>query len=567
MINSGNHNEFNTAVDNMQELEVIHEKNVNPQVLELHHNEVETIKESFNNLIGNMQYEPLTIDEVRINSQEEFLKQQHQFLTGYYIAIDYMPKTLRIVTENKTAYVIDLEKIPIECWKIIFKVHLPRKICLNSNVLLSAGVETINGLYDLTHIIRMFYGICESDLKKIVCLFKPDADDNNNALLYNLHDIKNALNTIIERHGFFPLVNKEFKLLQIIAHCEGVGLPFSETAYKEFLKDINEKYNKNKEIFNTVYESEYTGKEALLKGFKNKGKLTVLNEKFLQKTGDYSSLGFAVVHRIFNQHNNHKLNFRGDRLYVKYNPYNSYGMIESDFEFNRLHLSFLTTTTPKYYITGTYEDLFFRIFASATRKDYILEWTNNSCLMANLAEKVFGEQYFENKDLYEFYTSSYLLGFMQGYFDPIDMMYYFYDELDFFMKAEEVASLNELFAQKCSDLLDFIYNFKPVLSKDKRYSLSDNMPLFTYIKLTETDIFKHALLLINESVENYNSKNKYKIKIVGLLHDGFILEADEGAYNIALDIVNRNLTKAFNRYVKNVSALCNVSTGYKAIRS
>lgn len=166
MINSGNHNEFNTAVDNMQELEVIHEKNVNPQVLELHHNEVETIKESFNNLIGNMQYEPLTIDEVRINSQEEFLKQQHQFLTGYYIAIDYMPKTLRIVTENKTAYVIDLEKIPIECWKIIFKVHLPRKICLNSNVLLSAGVETINGLYDLTHIIRMFYGICESDLKK-----------------------------------------------------------------------------------------------------------------------------------------------------------------------------------------------------------------------------------------------------------------------------------------------------------------------------------------------------------------------------------------------------------------
>ena len=68
-------------------------------------------------------------------------------------------------------------------------------------------------------------------------------------------------------------------------------------------------------------------------------------------------------------------------------------------------------------------------------------------------------------------------------------------------------------------------------------------------------------------VENYNSKSKYKIKIVGLLHDGFILEADEGAYNIALDIVNRNLTKAFNRYVKNVSALCNVSTGYKAIRS
>ena len=187
--------------------------------------------------------------------------------------------------------------------------------------------------------------------------FKLSADDNNNALLYNLR-YKNALNTIIERHGFFPLVNKEFKLLQIIAHCEGVGLPFSETAYKEFLKDINEKYNKNKEIFNTVYESEYTGKEALLKGFKNKGKLTVLNEKFLQKTGDYSSLGFAVVHRIFNQHNNLKLNFRGDRLYVKYNPYNSYGMMRAILSLTGYIYPFLTTTTPKYYITGTYEVCF-----------------------------------------------------------------------------------------------------------------------------------------------------------------------------------------------------------------
>ena len=46
------------------------------------------------------------------------------------------------------------------------------------------------------------------------------------------------------------------------------------------------------------------------------------------------------------------------------------------------------------------------------------------------------------------------------------MMYYFYDNWTF-MKAEEVASLNELFAQKCSDLLDFIYNFKPVKAKIK----------------------------------------------------------------------------------------------------
>ena len=47
---------------------------------------------------------------------------------------------------------------------------------------------------------------------------------------------------------------------------------------------------------------------------------------------------------------------------------------------------------------------------------------------------------------------------MQGYFDPIDMSITSTTNWTF-MKAEEVASLNELFAQKCSDLLDFIYNF------------------------------------------------------------------------------------------------------------
>ena len=44
---------------------------------------------------------------------------------------------------------------------------------------------------------------------------------------------------------------------------------------------------------------------------------------------------------------------------------------------------------------------------------------------------MFGEQYFENKDLYEFILVPIYWALCRD-FDPIDMMYYFYDDWTFY---------------------------------------------------------------------------------------------------------------------------------------
>lgn len=553
-------------ITNLQSLENIHLKNNNPESFDMVEFEKDTVLESFKELLGALKYIETNIEEIQVNTVEDFSIYQHQFLSGYYIAIDMTDGHLRIVTENKKAFVIDINNIPSKTYSLVFKVHLPRKICLDSKSLYKRNLKIINSLYDISHIAVMFCGIREFDLKKFVSAFKPNADNNINSLLYNLHDIKDNLNILIEKNRLFPVINKEFKLLEILARCEQNGLPFSETDYLNFFNDIKERYKKNEEMFKEVYGESYSDITSILKGLKNNGKTPVFNENYLQEVEDSSLFGLAVVHRLYNNHNKKKLTFTGDRLYPTYNPYNNYGQIESNFALDKFHLPFLKTNNSKHYITGSYCNLFLRIFANFGQIDYLTKWANEKSLTSSLAERVFGERYYDDKPLYEFYSISYLTGFMQGYFDPEDMMYYFFEDLGFYMAKDEVEEIANLFVQNCKEILDYIYNFKIESSKDKRYALVDNMPIYKYIKLTEADIFKYALYLINESIEDYNKRNKYRINLVGLDYNTFVLEADKGAYNIALDIVNRNLTKAYNKYIKNVPVLCNVSTGYQTIR-
>jgi hypothetical protein len=553
-------------INNFQSLENIHLNNSNPESFDIDTLEEDKVLESFTKLLGALDYIETDIKEIEVANEEDFARYQHQFLSGYYITIDMTDAHLRIVTEDKRAFVIDLNNIPSKVYSLIFKVHLPRKICLDSKSLYKKNLEIFNSIYDISHIATMFCNLREFDLKKFVVAFKPKANNDINTLLYNLHDIKDKFNIIIEKNGLFPLVNKEFKLLEIIARCEENGLPFSKSEYLAFLDDIKTRYKKNEEMFKEVYGEEYSDKKSILKGLKNKGKILVLNESYLQEIEDSSLFGLAVVNRLYNIHNASTLKFTEDRLFLTYNPYNNYGQIEGTFDLDKFHIPFLKTNESKYYITGSYQNLFFRVFANFGRIDYLTRWANEKNLIPSLAEKVYGERYNNDKPLYEFYASSYLKGFMQGYFDPEDMMYYFFEELDFYMKEEEVEETANLFVQNCKEILDYIYNFNKKVSKDKRYAPIDNMPLYKFIRLTEADIFKTALLLVNENIENYNKRNKYQIKLVGLAYNTFILEADEGAYNIALDIVNRNLTKAYNKYIKHVPVLCSVSTGYKIIR-
>jgi hypothetical protein len=547
-------------------LENIHLSNTNPKTLDLTPFPDINALEAFKQMIGSMKYSKVGIEEIKINTEEEFSQYEHQFLSGYYIAIDLTDSYLRIVTESRKAFLIDIHSVPLDVYSLVFKVQLPRKICLNSKEIFKKDIYPFNGLYDIGHVATMFCGCRESDLKRFVEIFKPNADNDINNLLYNLYEIKNSLNLIIEKNGFFPLVNKEFKILEIVSLCEKNGLPFSKDNYLSFIEDIKTRYERNTEMFKEVYGESYVNKESIFKGLKNKGCKLIFNENYLQQVEDCALLGLAAAHRLYNSNINKKLVFTDDRLFLKYEPYSDYGHIECNFTFDKFHFTFLKTDSDKYYVTGSYEDLFLRAFANFSGIDYLKQWAYEKTIIPSLAYRVFGDKYLDDKPLYEFYAISFLKGFIQGYFNPEDMMYYLFEELDFFLNKKEVEEISNLFFENCKEILDYIYNFDREISSDKRFSFADNMPIYKFIKLTEADIFKHALCLVYDNIENYNRRNKYKIGIIGLTENTIIVESDKGAFNIALDIINRNLTTAYNKYIRYVPALCAVYTGYKIIR-
>lgn len=553
-------------IDNFQVLENIHLSNTNPKTLDLTPFPDINALEAFKQMIGSMKYSKVGIEEIKINTEEEFSQYEHQFLSGYYIAIDLTDSYLRIVTESRKAFLIDIHSVPLDVYSLVFKVQLPRKICLNSKEIFKKDIYPFSGLYDIGHVATMFCGCRESDLKRFVEIFKPNADNDINNLLYNLYEIKNSLNLIIEKNGFFPLVNKEFKILEIVSLCEKNGLPFSKDNYLSFIEDIKTRYERNTEMFKEVYGESYVNKESIFKGLKNKGCKLIFNENYLQQVEDSALLGLAAAHRLYNSNINKKLVFTDDRLFLKYEPYNDYGHIECNFTFDKFHFTFLKTDSDKYYVTGSYEDLFLRVFANFSGIDYLKQWAYEKTIIPSLAYRVFGDKYLDDKPLYEFYAISFLKGFIQGYFNPEDMMYYLFEELDFFLNEKEVEEISNLFFENCKEILDYIYNFDREISSDKRFSFADNMPIYKFIKLTEADIFKHALCLVYDNIENYNRRNKYKIGIIGLTENTIIVESDKGAFNIALDIINRNLTTAYNKYIRYVPALCAVYTGYKIIR-
>jgi hypothetical protein len=547
-------------------LENIHLSNTNPKTLDLTPFPDINALEAFKQMIGSMKYSKVGIEEIKINTEEEFSQYEHQFLSGYYIAIDLTDSYLRIVTESRKAFLIDIHSVPLDVYSLVFKVQLPRKICLNSKEIFKKDIYPFNGLYDIGHVATMFCGCRESDLKRFVEIFKPNADNDINNLLYNLYEIKNSLNLIIEKNGFFPLVNKEFKILEIVSLCEKNGLPFSKDNYLSFIEDIKTRYERNTEMFKEVYGESYVNKESIFKGLKNKGCKLIFNENYLQQVEDCALLGLAAAHRLYNSNINKKLVFTDDRLFLKYEPYSDYGHIECNFTFDKFHFTFLKTDSDKYYVTGSYEDLFLRAFANFSGIDYLKQWAYEKTIIPSLAYRVFGDKYLDDKPLYEFYAISFLKGFIQGYFNPEDMMYYLFEELDFFLNKKEVEEISNLFFENCKEILDYIYNFDREISSDKRFSFADNMPIYKFIKLTEADIFKDALCLVYDNIENYNRRNKYKIGIIGLTENTIIVESDKGAFNIALDIINRNLTTAYNKYIRYVPALCAVYTGYKIIR-
>jgi len=541
----------NNCIDNFNLIETIdNTKNIqkiNIEKLNEEENGKKALKD-FKTLLNTLEFKRIDISETIISDNETYIEKQHEILGTHYIFLNIENKNLRIVTEDGKAFIIDTEKVDDKIYGTIFTTYMPRKICIDSSSIFNFNSLEKNSIYDIVHIVRMFYNIENPTLSDIINMFikKPIENEDINIMAYNLFPIKNEINTLLEKHLLMKMINKETKLLEIIAKCQKKGLPFSKEKFIEFKNFLEDKYNEITNEFKEKYNKELEEIFDIISMCNDNGEYTSVNKEFLKEIGNIKLAGEVLAFKVFEKYKNAKLNYNDNRLFLNYNPYNKYGNIECSFDVDNKYI-----VTDNNIAIGKYPDLYYRIFAEIVNVDYIIEAINSNKLIEALTERIFGEVNPPTK----LNTKCVLDGFINGYFDEIEMAEFILDERDTYIDEQDVKKIQNEFREKCPELIKTIENFNKFRSFDKRHPLEPRDSLHRYIKVIESDIFKQAVMLVYNNIINYNQKNKSQIYLVGLLDNKIVLEADDNSINVAVDILNRNLPKAFEKYIKKVQAV------------
>lgn len=519
------------------------------------------IIQSFKELLGNMHYIQTTIEEYIIHNNEEFVNLQHEFLDGGYIAIDIKDNILKIVTYAKKAYIIDMAQIDKKIYGVIFSSYVPRKICFDTRLLYKSQYTselTINHPYDISHIVKMYCNQKVGSLKELIELFTNDANDNENTLLYNIFQIKNTLNDLLERFSLMSLLNKEMKIISIVSKAEVTGIPFSQEAYDDFLYQLNENYNTAIKLVVGKLGEEKLGadikpllnnKDKLINLLHSNDLSPTFNKDFWADMKNTDLQGLIIANELINKYDNCDLTIKEDRMFLEYELYDEYGNIKSNFS---LDGRYVIAKEGKLIVTGSYSDLYFRIFASLSNIDFIINSVNNDTFITALTLEAFKM----NTPTSRFLARNFLKAYIEGYIEPQDLEDYFFNKLD--TKFSNIGKFQNTFNENSCKIIKFIKRFYRNQSRDKRFCFNKEPALHQYIKMTEADILKSAIILVSETISIFNETNKYNINLVGIQNGRIILEADEGALNIAVDTLNRKLTQAFDMYVRNVQGVCNV---------
>ncbi len=135
---------------------------------------------------------------------------------------------------------------------------------------------------------------------------------------------------------------------------------------------------------------------------------------------------------------------------------------------------------------------------------------------------------------------------------------YLYSATSTIVEIDKIKFLVKSILDKMPNLLKRIAEFSKKKSKDKRFTFETNSNFYNYILLTQSDIYKTAILHINESIQQYNCCSKARVDIIALLEDKIILQCDKEALNVAIDVLNRKLPEAYSEYVKSVISVCEV---------
>lgn len=520
------------------------------------------ILDSLSSLLNSFDFIKGTMQEHVIADDTDFVLKQHLFLSNGYIVIDIEHNILKVVTYEKQIFIIDMDKISKHIYSVIIEAHSPRKILFNNrSIFTNKYLEglSINSPYDISHIVKMFYKDKFSDLKELIKLFTQEIVDDKNLLLYNLFQIKTSLNDILSNYSLMTLINKEMEFISVMCKIESMGLPFSKEAYEEFLKGMLEGYESTALELEKTYDADFRGnldnKDKFLDLLIEK-KIYSANKDFWNPEENETLHGFLVSKALVEKYKDITLDSSDDRLFVKYDFYDDYGNVKSNFEADGFYI---TCKEGKSIVAGTFVDLYLRIFASLTNLEYVVTSMNENKFSEELANRAF--KFISPASCFN--AKNFLKAYIEGCFETVELKEYFFEKLDTKFEEESLANLQSIFDSSTNKIIKFLKKFYRDQSRDKRFCFTEESSLHQYIKMTEADIFKTAVIEVNEAVTAFNSSNKYKIHIVGIQENKIILECDNNALNIAVDILNRKLPKAFDSYVRKVQAVCNVVSSNK----
>ena len=523
----------------------------------------EDVLRDFKGLLKNFNFIKDPIVEHEIVDDTDFIMKQHEFLNHSYIVADINDNILKVINYEKKAFIIDMSKISKHIYAVVIEAHSPRKIFFDTrSIFANQYLEglSINSPYDLNHIIKMFYTEKFNNLKELVELFTNETSDNKNLLLYNLFQIKTNINNILESYRLMSLINKEMEFISVMCKTERMGLPFSQEAYDEFRNNISEAFETTakalQEAYGVDFKEKINNKDEFLNLLHELELFPSKNKEFWATRDNVDLQGFLIAYELMEKYKDKTLNVSEDRLFIEYEFYDDYGNVKPSFNADGY---FISCKEGKNIVTGTFVDLYSRIFASLTNLEYIVTSMNENVFIEELTNRAFKN----TSPAARFNAANILKAYIEGYYETEELADYFFVKQDTKLENESMAKIQGIFNENSNKIISFIKKFYRDQSRDKRFCFTDESSLHQYIKMTEADIFKTAVLEVNEAVTAFNESNKYKIHLIGVQENKIILECDDNALNIAVDILNRKLTKIFDGYVRKVQAVCNVVSSTK----
>lgn len=499
-------------------------------------------KKEENNFL-NYKYISYEANPIYINNKEELKTHMYNILNKYYVGIYQTDNVLHIVTENENYYAIDLNEINKEDLKDLFIHEKPNIVCFNINRIRDYISDKTKNILDLKVMFKVILKKNFKSEKEMYSYFKVNNLKGIQDMCYNNILLAKSINIYVEKNKINSYVYLELFAQKIMTYVFKTGFPVDEEKYKEFTNNLEKKFNQLKEK-----NINYNDKTALLRYLSDKDKYVSLNPTIL-KSECPELLEDINTFKQYYGHKKHTL--KEGRLYIYYDGYDvhTYSIKES------------LIPDSSYYVEkdidiveGSYNNLYYKILAELTRDKTIIEKASDDILIDYIFEKLELKNA-KNKDKFYSLIAMFIDAYSNNLFYTTYLKEYFLKVCHTSVDDNDIKGINNLFYKKVPELMKFFKSFDGKGEEYKRYNTKifyPNTNLYHFIKQIENLIIKTGIEYIYNAIEDFNNKYKYRaINFVGFYDKKIVLSSEKKYTDIAQDILNRYMAKAYKRYIKN----------------